>query len=59
MKKAPLIVCVGAALMLAGCAESQQARRTQTSGFLGGDYEKLREGNEGEALLVFREPEAD
>lgn len=52
-------VVTAAALLLAGCAASQQARDVQESGFLGQDYERLRPGEEGEALLVYRNPEAD
>jgi hypothetical protein len=44
---------------LAGCAATQQARDVETSGFLGNDYAMLREGEEGEALLVYRNPNAD
>jgi Protein of unknown function (DUF3313) len=46
------------ATFLAGCAASQQARDVQQSGFLGQDYERLRPGEEGEALLVYRNPDA-
>ena len=46
-------------MLLAGCAASQQARDVQQSGFLGRDYERLRPGEEGEALLVYRNPEVD
>ena len=41
-----------------GCADTQQAKKVQTSGFLG-DYSMLRKGGEGEALLVYRNPTAD
>jgi hypothetical protein len=47
-----------AALLLVGCAASQQARDVSESGFLGNDYALLREGKEGEALLVYRNPDA-
>jgi len=43
-------------LLIQGCAETQQAREVQSSGFLGTDYARLKEGNEGEALLVYRDP---
>ena len=59
MKKPSIVILAGAALLLAGCAQSQQARSVQTSGFLGSDYAKLREGREGEVLLVFSDPGAD
>ena len=41
--------------LLAGCAETSQARSVQQSGFLG-DYSKLQEGKEGQALLVYMNP---
>ena len=45
-------------LSLMGCAETQQARETQTAGFLD-DYSILRKGAEGEALLVYHKSQAD
>src|SRR5882724_2090271 len=45
------------ALGLAGCAPTHQARSAAPAGFLG-DYSQLREGKEGEALLVYRNPSA-
>ena len=41
-----------------GCAETQQARETRTAGFLE-DYSMLRKGEEGEALLVYHNSQAD
>jgi Protein of unknown function (DUF3313)/Putative Ig domain len=59
IKHTPAIVALAAvATLLAGCAASQQAREVEQSGFLGQDYELLRPGEEGEALLVYRNPEA-
>ena len=46
------------ATLLTGCAASQQAREVQQSGFLGEDYALLRPGEEGQALLVYRNPDA-
>lgn len=43
---------------LAGCAQTEQAREVETSGFLG-DYSILQPGKEGEALLVYKNPQAD
>jgi hypothetical protein len=40
--------------LLAGCAATKQARDVDQSGFLGDIYPKLREGKEGEALLVYK-----
>jgi hypothetical protein len=45
-------VCLG------GCADTQQAKSVHTSGFLG-DYSLLQKGQEGEALLTYRNPQAD
>ncbi|WP_342346388.1 DUF3313 domain-containing protein, partial [uncultured Nitrospira sp.] len=42
----------------AGCAQTEQAREVETSGFLG-DYSILQPGKEGEALLVYKNPQAD
>ncbi|MDT3776721.1 DUF3313 domain-containing protein [Nitrospira sp. MA-1] len=42
----------------AGCAQTEQARDMETSGFLG-DYSILQPGKEGEALLVYKNPQAD
>ena len=48
-----------AVALIAGCAASQQARDVETSGFLGNDYGLLGEGQENEALLVYRNPSAN
>jgi hypothetical protein len=53
------IVGLWALALLGGCAASQQARNVETSGFLGDDYALLREGGADEALLVYRNPDAD
>ena len=45
-------------LLMAGCAGSEQARKVETTGFLG-DYSKLRPGKEGEPLLFYRNPTAN
>lgn len=45
-------------LCASGCATTQQARRVETSGFLG-DYSQLEKGKKGEALLVYFNPNAD
>ena len=44
--------------LLAGCAAGSQARSVQESGFLG-DYSMLSEGKEGEALRVYKNPNAN
>ena len=43
---------------IAGCAQTEQAKKVETSGFLG-DYSILQPGKEGEALLVYTNPQAD
>jgi len=43
---------------IAGCAQTEQAREVETSGFLG-DYSILQPGKAGEALLVYKNPQAD
>jgi Protein of unknown function (DUF3313) len=48
-------VLLALAGLLAGCAATSQARSVQTSGFLG-DYSMLHEGKEGQALLVYQNP---
>lgn len=44
------------AVLLFGCAPTKQARSMETSGFLGDIYPKMRKGEEGEGLLVYRSP---
>jgi hypothetical protein len=54
-----LIVFLLAPVLLLGCAPTKQARDTGASGFLGTDYARLREGDEGEALLIYRDKAAN
>ncbi|MEW6742113.1 MAG: DUF3313 domain-containing protein [Planctomycetota bacterium] len=49
---------VAAAIILSGCAATHQARSVETSGFLK-DYSILHEGESGEALLIYKNPNAD
>lgn len=49
-----LLLCAG----LSGCAGTQQARSVEQSGFLG-DYSILKEGEKDEALLIYKNPQAD
>ena len=46
------------ALLLTACATTKQARNVELSGFLG-DYSKLQEGGKDQALLVYRNPQAN
>ena len=48
------ILCVVIVSLLAGCAATKQARDVDQTGFLGDIYPLLREGKEGEALLVYK-----
>jgi len=43
---------------IAGCAQTEQAKTVETTGFLG-DYSILQPGKEGEALLVYKNLQAD
>lgn len=52
-----LVVVVGCAFVMAGCASTSQARKTTTSGFLG-DYSQLKLGGEGQAQLLYVDPAA-
>ena len=56
----PLILTVTVSVFVSvlGCGTTQQARRVETSGFLK-DYSQLQEGKQGEALLVYINPDAD
>lgn len=49
---------VAALVVLGGCATTRQARKVETSGFLS-DYSMLKPGEDGQALLVYRNPNAD
>ena len=49
-----LIIVTG----IAGCAQTEQAKTVETSEFLG-DYSILQPGKKGEALLVYKNPQAD
>jgi len=47
-----------AVLLAAGCATTHQMRDVKTSGFLD-NYDQLRKGEEGQALLVFIDPDVN
>ncbi len=44
-------------VILAACADTNQARDVKTSGFLS-DYSKLRKGEDNEPLLIYQNPNA-
>ena len=50
-----VLACV---IFVVGCAQTEQAGKVETSGFIR-DYSLLRPGGEGEALLVYKNPQAD
>ncbi len=43
-------------MVLASCAPTKQARSMETSGFLGTLYPLMHEGNDEEALLIYKNP---
>jgi hypothetical protein len=45
-------------IVAVGCAQTEQAGKVQTAGFIR-DYSLLQHGGEGEALLVYKKPQAD
>ncbi len=51
-----LLLLFLASTLLFGCGPTKQARSMETSGFLGDLYPKMRKGEDGEALLVYRNP---
>jgi Protein of unknown function (DUF3313) len=53
-----LWLVVFSAVLISGCAPTKQARDVKLSGFLG-DYTMLQKGGEGEALLNYKNPEAE
>lgn len=56
MRTAVLLIALSTAVW--GCATTLDARKVDESGFLG-DYSKLKQVKEGEALLVYRNPDVD
>jgi hypothetical protein len=57
MKNVTDIILILLVVLFIGCAQTKQARKVETSGFLG-DYSMLAEGKEGEALLIYLNPNA-
>jgi hypothetical protein len=53
-----LLTLASAMTLLVGCAATHQMGDVEKSGFLK-DYSMLKEGEDGEALLVYRNPDAD
>jgi hypothetical protein len=53
-----LLGILGLSLALVACVATRQTRSVETSGFLG-DYSELREGERGEAQLIYINPDAN
>ena len=67
MRRIVGLVAISLLIAVGGCASTQEAKSVQKSGFLG-DYSRLKEGQrgsffsqgaEGQALLVYKNPDAD
>ncbi len=58
MKNVMGIILISMIVLFVGCAQTYQARKVETSGFLG-DYSMLQEGKKGEAQLIYINPDAD
>ena len=58
MKKSPIFLVFVLSLFLVSCAGTQQTRSVEQSGFLG-DYSMLREGEDDEALRIYKNPKTD
>lgn len=50
------IMIAACAVLLAACAPTKQARSVETSGFLGPIYPLMHKGEDGEALLLYKNP---
>ena len=58
MIRMKLLVALILMIGLSGCASTQQSRSVDQSGFLG-DYSILKEGESDEALLIYKNPQAN
>ncbi len=58
MKNLKGIILTSMITLFVGCAPTYQARKVETSGFLG-DYSMLQEGDKGEAQYIYINPDAD
>ena len=59
MKNVMRIVLISMIALFVGCAQTYQARKVETSGFLEDSYSLLQEGKKGEAQLIYINPDAD
>ncbi|BCA56892.1 lipoprotein [Nitrospira sp. KM1] len=50
------VICVLVIISFAACAPTKQARSVDTSGFLGNLYPLMHKGEDGESLLVYKNP---
>jgi len=53
-----VVVFMSLIALFVGCAQTKPVRKAEISGFLG-DYSMLQKGKEGEALLLYLNPNAD
>lgn len=51
-----IVVVLSLVMLLVACAPTKQARSVETSGFLGTLYPLMHKGEEGEALLIYKNP---
>ncbi len=58
MERFRIVMIASLVLALGACATTKQARKVETSGFLA-DYSMLKKGRKGEALLIYKSPDAD
>jgi len=58
MKANQVLLTLLCVVLLSSCAQTRQAQSVEKTGFLE-DYSILREGGEGEALLVYRNPKVN
>lgn len=58
MTRSIRIMLMASVVLSSGCVETQQAKEVKPAGFLG-DYSLLHRGEQGQALLVYRNPETD
>lgn len=55
MKNVKISILISLVMLFVGCAQTKQARKVETSGFLD-DYSMLQEGKKEEALLLYLNP---
>jgi hypothetical protein len=58
LEKFGIVSVLACVIFVVGCARTEQAKKVETSGFIR-DYSLLHPGGEGEALLVYKNSQAD